>query len=421
MQPAERRTAWVYALVAIGVLGGMRVEKVRARDWYVAVDGRPQNAGTRESPWDLESALSGRQEVEPGDTIWISGGTYRFPDRSLNSPGFTVRLAGEPDRPIHVRALPGERATIDGGLSVVSPSDYVWIWGLEILVSENFTMSRELDEPGSHPQSYGRPWGGLNIHAGKGCKYINLVIHDNAQGVSFWRGATDSELHGCIIFDNGWKAPDRGHGHAIYTQNENGVKIISDCIMTGGFGYTMHAYGSERAFVDHYLVEGNVAYNGGTFLIGGGRPSRDIRVLDNIFYNVNLQLGYSAPFNEDCEVRNNILVNGNLAINRFRRVVEEGNLVLPFGAPRPDQPARVILRRNRYDPLRAHVVVFNWKRNASVDVSLDGFATPGMIYRFMDPRDVYGRPVLEGQYTGRPVQVPMQGEFGVWVVFVRRP
>jgi hypothetical protein len=421
MQPTDKRTAWVCTLVAIGVLGGLGVERVPARDWYVAVDGRPQNSGTRESPWDLESALGGRQKIEPGDTLWISGGTYRFPDRSLNSPGFTVRLTGEPNRPIHVRAVRGERVTIDGGLSVVSPSDYVWIWDLEILVSENFTMSRELDEPGSHPQSYGRPWGGLNIHAGKGCKYINLVIHDNAQGVSFWRGATDSELHGCIIFDNGWKAPDRGHGHAIYTQNENGVKIISDCIMTGGFGYTMHAYGSERAFVDHYLVQGNIAYNGGTFLIGGGRPSRDIRVLENFFYNVNLQLGYSAPFNEDCEVRNNILVNGSLAINRFRQVIQEGNLIIPPGAPRPNEPARVVLRRNRYDPTRAHVLVFNWKKNPTVDVSLDGFATPGMIYRFMEPRDVYGRPVLEGRYTGQPVQVPMQEEFGVWVVFVQQP
>ena len=177
----------------------------------------------------------------------------------------------------------------------------------------------------------------------------------------------------------------------------------------------------NHAFVDHYLVQGNIAYNGGTFLIGGGRPSHDIRVLENFFYNVNLQLGYSAPFNEDCEVRNNILVNGSLAINRFRQVIQEGNLIIPPGAPRPNEPARVVLRRNRYDPTRAHVLVFNWKKNPTVDVSLDGFATPGMIYRFMEPRDVYGRPVLEGRYTGQPVQVPMQGEFGVWVVFVQQP
>jgi hypothetical protein len=71
--------------------------------------------------------------------------------------------------------------------------------------------------------------------------------------------------------------------------------------------------------------------------------------------------------------------------------------------------------------MRAHVIVFNWKKSATVDVPLDSFATPGMIYRFMDPRDVYGRPVLHGQYTGQPVRLPMQGEFGVWVVLLRQP
>ena len=88
---------------------------------------------------------------------------------------------------------------------------------------------------------------------------------------------------------------DRGHGHAIYTQNEDGTKTVTDCIMTGGYGYTMHAYGSKRAYVDNYLIEGNIAYKANMFLIGGGRPSHDIRVLENYLYGVSMQIGYSAP------------------------------------------------------------------------------------------------------------------------------
>ena len=42
--------------------------------------------------------------------------------------------------------------------------------------------------------------------------------------------------------------------------------------MTGGFGYSMHAYGSSRAYVDNYVAEGNIVYDAGQFLIGGGRP-----------------------------------------------------------------------------------------------------------------------------------------------------
>ena len=213
----------------------------------------------------LQSALDGRHKVDPGDTIWILKGTYRHPDRHSGSPGYVVRLQGREGRPISIRAELNQRVTLDGGLSVEAPATWLSIRDLEILVSENFSMSRTLQEPGSSPKTYNRPWGGLNIHSGRGCQYLNLVIHDNAQGISFWSGATDSEVHGCIIYDNGWKAPDRGHGHAIYTQNKDGVKTIANCIMTGGYGFTLHAYGSKQAYVDNYLVRNNAATTRASF------------------------------------------------------------------------------------------------------------------------------------------------------------
>src|SRR5207253_3191665 len=118
---------------------------------------------------------------------------------------------------------------------------------------------------------------------------INLVIHDNSQGVSWWSESKDSELYGCILFDNGWAGTDRGHGHAVYTQNKDGTKTIADCIFTGGYGYSLHAYGSSRADVDNYLIVGNIAYNADTFLIGGGKPSHHIRVFENLLYGVPMR------------------------------------------------------------------------------------------------------------------------------------
>jgi hypothetical protein len=391
--------------------------RAEAAQWYAAPGGEPDAQGTKGAPWDLESALSGRQKVAPGDTLWLLGGIYRCPDRTLGSPGFVVRLAGEKDRPIEIRALPGRRVTLDGGLSVQQPSTHLRIRDVEILVSENLTMSRTLDEPGSHPTSYNRPWGGLNVYAGEGCQYINLVIHDNAQGISWWNGSTGSEVYGCLIYDNGWKAPDRGHGHAIYTQNQNGLKTISDCIMTGGYGYTLHAYGSSRAYVDNYLVEGNLCYDGGTFLIGGGRPSRNIRVRENYLCNLSMQIGYSAPYNENCEIRDNVIVGGGLQINNYKQVVKEGNLVLGKGNPRPKQPdVRIILRPNRYDPNRAHLAIFNWAKKPAVDVPLKSFLKAGDQYRLISPRQCFGEPVLSGTFDGKPIRVPIDGEFAAFVL-----
>jgi hypothetical protein len=291
---------------------------------------------------------------------------------------------------------------------------------LEILVSENFTMSRRVEEPGSHPKSYGRPWGGLHVHAGRGCKYIHLIIHDNAQGVSFWRGAIDSELYGCIIYDNGWDAPDRGHGHAVYTQNETGLKIIADCIMTGGFSHTMHAYGSPRAFVQNYLMEGNIVYEGGRFLVGGEGPARGIRVLRNFLYKVNMQIGYTAPENEDCEVCHNVIVDGTLNIVRFKQIKSCENLVLPPGSPPPERRTLVVLRPSRYDPHRAHLAVYNWTDSESVEVDLAEFLRPGERFVLKNPRDFFGKPVWEATYAGKPVAVPVPGKFAAYVL-LRQP
>lgn len=381
--------------------------------WYVGPGGQADNAGTQEAPWDIASALAGGHPVQPGDTVFLLPGTYRRrPDEQ-----FAVRLTGTPNQPIHVRPVAGQRVSIDGGLAIHDPSTYVWIWDLEILVSEPDTSKEKPVTAGSHPEDFRRPWGGLNVFGGSGCKYINLVIHDCRQGVSFWSGAKDSELHGCIIYDNGWTGTDRGHGHAVYTQNQDGVKTISDCIMTRGRSYTMHAYGSSRAYVDNYLIEGNVAYDGGTFLVGGGRPSRNIRVLDNYLYNVNMQIGYSAPHNENCEIRNNVIVGGGLSINNYRQVVQEGNVVIGSGQPRPtDAPARVVVRPSRYDPQRAHVIVFNWTKSGEVEVRPDGFLKAGNTFRLLDPCNVYGQPVLEGQYSAGPLRVPVLGEFATWVL-----
>ena len=378
----------------------------------MATNGTAAGQGTMESPWDITAAFGGKASIAAGDTVWLHGGTYKYRSE-VGSMGFPVKLAGRDGAPVHLRAWPGERVTIDGGLNVQPPATHLWIWDLEILVSE--PRPEKPVPPDPTYRNVNRPWGGLNVYSGTGCKFINLVIHNNSQGMSWWLGSTESEVHGCIFYDNGWAGTDRGHGHAIYTQNDAGVKAITDCIFTGGFGYTLHAYGSSRAYVNNYLAEGNVAYHAGTFLIGGGRPSHGIRVFTNFLYGANLQLGYSAPTNEDCIVRGNLIVNGSLSVNRFGRVVNEDNLVFTKSAPRPTRP-RVVLRPNKYDPRRAHLAVFNWEKRASVAVDLSAFLQAGERFRLLNPRDFFGQPVLSATLSSQPVSVPVEGEFAAFVV-----
>jgi hypothetical protein len=412
------RTTAAFALVLFVAASAGAAER------FVGPEGMKDNPGTREAPWDIASALGGAQAVEPGDSILLLPGIYkRRPDEQ-----FSVKLAGAEGSPVVVRPAPAKpapgavhaRVTIDGGLKVEDPSAHLWIRDLEILVSE--PTPAEPVEPGSHPASFTRPWGGLHVHGGRQCKFINLVIHDARQAVSWWRGSIDSELYGCLLYNNGWLGTDRGHGHCIYTQNETGVKTVSNCIMTCTYDgtQTVQAYGSDKAFVDHYLFEENICYAKGRFLVGGGKPSRGIRVFRNYLYDVGLQLGYSAPENEDCEVRDNVVVNHGISIQKFKQVVNEGNLVVPKGAPRP-AGARTVLLPNRYDPDRAHLAVFNWAGAGDVEVPACAFLKPDEAFQLYDPKDFFGRPVHEGRCAGASFRVPMTGEFGVWVVIRGTP
>jgi len=382
-----------------------------AQQWYAGPEGRPANPGTSEEPWDIASALDGRQKVSAGDTLYLLGGTYRQRPEAL----FEVRLAGTAEKPVYVRPAPGARVRIDGGLSVQSPSEYVWIRDLEIFVSE--PVPEKPISPGSHPEDLKRPWGGVHMYGGKNCKYISLVIHNCNQGISCWKGEIDPEIYGCIIYDNGWLGTDRGHGHCIYTQNDEGVKTISNCIMTCRYDgtYTMHAYGSSQAYVNNFLVEKNIFYDKGPFLIGGGRPSNNIKVFGNFLYNVPMRIGYDAPENENCELRDNLIVNTDLEIVRYKDVIDEGNVIIKKGGQRP-KGVKAVLLPNRFDPNRAHLIIFNWDNAENVELATNGFLKSGERFQLFDPKNLFGKPAFEGKCEADMIRVPVKAEFAVFVL-----
>jgi len=370
-------------------------------DHYVSPDGKGENAGTKESPWDLASAVS--KKVEPGSTIWVKGGTY--------TGKFQVTLAGTEAAPIQIRGAVGERVTIlNCGISLLKGADYVWLRDLE-LAGDLAVEKRVTTQTGSWPSGFAGS-AGLEVHAGKGCKFINLVIHDNVLGgVGWWIDSVDSEMHGCIIYNNGWKAPDRTHGHCIYVQNQEGVKTITNCILSvpeWGGSYSMHAYGSKKAYVDNFVIEDNIAYERGPFLVGGGRPSNHIRVARNYLHAVNMQIGMTKE-NEDCEVRDNVVVGGKISINNYKKVVDEGNV-------RELPQSKAVLIPNKYDPARAHVAVYNGAKAASVALDVSKLLKPGDAYVLLDPKNVYGKPVHEGKVDGASIQIPMSGEFSAFVM-----
>jgi len=194
--------------------------------------------------------------------------------------------------------------------------------------------------------------------------------------------------------------------------------------------YTMHAYGSERAWVDHYVIEENIALREGTFLVGGGRPSRDIAVRRNYLFGMEMRIGYGAQ-NEDCEVTANVLVGGDLRIDRYRSAVLKGNALLggrlrldgtPQAGPDATLPAGSIPRSfgailpNRYDPRRAHVAVVDREKAGAVALAAAPFLKRGDRFRLLAPERPWDKPVFAGTCGGSQVALPSQGECAAYVM-----
>lgn len=267
-----------------------------AAQFYVAPDGTPQGDGSRERPWDLATALKPHPAIQPMDTVWMRKGLYRG--------SFVSRLKGAPNAPVILRAYPGERVVLDGADRPAQTilrieGAWAWYWGLEILDSNPYRGSAEKD---AAPGGRGH---GLDIH-GPDVKAINCIIHDVGTGVGFWRPAINSELYGLIIYNGGWRAPDRTHGPSIYTQNKDGVKSIRDNILFNTMRHNLQLYGSASTFLDNYQLQGNINFNG-RWLTGGGGPMKNITFEENLFYKNTAEFGYINKQNENLRIRNNYL------------------------------------------------------------------------------------------------------------------
>jgi hypothetical protein len=321
---------WIFVAWAAGAA---------AAEHFVAADGEPDGDGTLAAPWDLATALAGAPDaggaarVRPGDVVWVGGGTYRG--------GFGCALRGAPDKPITFRGRPGERATVDGrprderddGRFVVS-GDWLVFWGLEFTCSDPTRVSAS---GGDAPPDIRR--GGITV-TGSHNRFINLVVHDTSHGFALAGGpdaGEGGEVSGCIIYYNGWRGPDGGHGHGIHAQNARGVKRLADNIIFGQFGFGIHCHGPAPSVARGFHIEGNVTFHNGWLtkpgerlpgiFVGGTAPLEQVTVQNNFVVGSPLRLGNPAgPLNREVVVRDNH-VFGPVGLNYWQRVVFTANRV----------------------------------------------------------------------------------------------
>lgn len=420
--------------------------------FFVAPRAEAGGDGSAELPFDLAEALAHPSAVTPGDTIWVREGIYHGT--------FMASLAGEAGMPITLRAYPGERVVIDGTLAI--DGRFAIYRDLEIMSSE---PTRTTEISGSSPADLDHRGKGVTV-GGPSTRLVNCVIHDGNGAMSAWSSAPDAELYGNIVFNGGWIGPDRGHGHALYTQNRTGEKHVRDNIMFNQFGRGVQAYGSARAFVEGFRFVGNVVFNE-EFLVGGenGLVATDIVVRENLLYNGRIRMGFSHGDNGAMAVVDNVIAHGGTAPLFIQRRWSEFEIARNrvYGASRlaytrqsagegrvwdgnayasssdglfevegmgtmgleawrtatgfdatstasslPTSP-EIIVRPNEYEEGRAHVVIYNWDERDEVVVDLsDTGLRIGERYELRNVQN-YFEEALTGTYDGEPVRVRMTG------------
>jgi hypothetical protein len=270
------------------------------------------------------------------------------------------------------------------------------------------------------------------VARGHNVKFINLVVHDTTGGFGIWEEAVDTEAYGNLIYYNGWHAPDRGHGHGIYTQNAApSTRAIRDNIIFGQFSHGIHAYGSERAALDNIVLEGNVAFDNGSpsgdlardILLGGGRVARNPIVRENFTYGrAQSNVGYAAGC-ENGIVTGNYFGQGLFVLAMCRPVLEHNTFGGPLEPPGVQQeyPANtfardkasgtvVRVRPNQYEPGRSHVIVYNWDRRATVRVDLgDSCRYRSDRFEIRDAQNFYGPAVASGACSRPFIDLPLAG------------
>jgi hypothetical protein len=365
---------------------------------FVSPSGSSSASGTESSPMSLSAALSGAGgKVSSGDTVWVRGGSY--------SGDFTTYLSGSSSAPVVVRAYPGERATINGTITAMGSN--VWFWGLEVANKNSGEQSTA----------------GITSKC-SGCRFINMVIHDHSSnGLQMWSEGPNQEAYGNIIYNNGFYGQSSDHAaHGIYAQNQSGTQKILDNLLFNQYGYGIHIYGSDQAYLNNYTISGNVGVNNGIgaqagmsggmdYQVGGGVPLENLVFTGNMSYRSSsmrddwtARVGYSwGPMNYGGTITNNYFVGPWILVNWSSSTITN-NTILDSAMP---TSTRVVVEPNKYEAGRANVIIYNWGKQGAVSVDLSKVLSSGDSYEVRNAQNFYASPVASGMYSGGSISIPV--------------
>lgn len=280
--------------LALAIL--LACSQLAASDWYASPCGSATGSGTLDAPFDLVTAL-GSAAVQPGDTVYLRGGRYArvgYSHADSSDVVWPVTINGNASSQVTIRPYQHERVILDGSrlgqtprlcdvLYVPSAGGYVTLRDLEITNSDPTGRMGATNDRGT----------GIFINS-TGCKLINLTVSDCGAGIHAFSNAPDTEVYGCISFNNGtYKGSlSQPSGHGIYIQNNSGTKTVTDSMFFHNANFQVHQYGSSASYSRNISWIGDVVWSG-RCLWGGDAPVVGLLVRDFFLFGRSDQ-GYYA-------------------------------------------------------------------------------------------------------------------------------
>lgn len=316
----------------------------QATNFYIATNGVAGTSGNFYNPWPMQWGLT-NSVVQPGDTVWIRGGTY--------TNTFTCTLSGTAGNPVYIRNYAPEESIIDGnydGTGGVNPA-------LIVLSSHARFMNLEVMNSYANRITVNSRAAGIDVGGNFGpandVLIINCYVHDTgADGIGVWTSATNCGTYGNITPNIGYQnvPPDRGHGHGLYIQNSiaTGFQTHRENIVPNSFDVGIQLFDQGGGDVANAQFEGNVSYN------SGGPNDTTIRTVNYVMYSSshfvtkvtadqnfgyhipggdtnggfadNFQIGnFGGVENSDCILTNNYFGNGLMSVQLFTNVTFKAN------------------------------------------------------------------------------------------------
>lgn len=367
-------------------------------------------AGSIDNPATFKKVICSARVI-PGDEIRIV---------EEQNGLFVSVLNGTQENPILI-SKETNTDKIVGGISI-NGSYNKWN-GIEICYNGFINRDSEFDDSRDMPLLYT-----VAVSAAES-ELNRCLIHDISH-LGFWTSAINTKLTECLLWFNGWREPNGWYGHAIYTQNKTGIKIIKNCIIFMNYCDGLKLSGTDQAGVfSNYLFENCIFFDNGVmsyvnpsngFIGGSGSPPYTNIILRGCEFYIRpersgwgLSIGYTSGL-DNFEITNcffdaylpiyiypsvpytNFTINNNLFYSSYTQrlynttepaatlLADESNVWQQ--APTSGKRVRLIISETG---VRGHLVIYNYDLDNMVTVDASSLLTQGDSYRLTNVQDLF--------------------------------